>query len=322
MKRKSIYYVIFVEIILCIIAAVFNMTLSDMYTSIVTFPFEQIALGLRWLSFSGSIGNLIAIVIFISIGVSPCIYLKIKIKKDNYRAEYLLLVLLSITLLIGLYLMINPAYTVHLLALIGMEEAGKLVICSTIYSLITSYVILRMLRMLSKEESKHLLSHLKTILAILCVLAIFSIFGSGLNQFISSIRTVRTGNTQITSSLYVTYTYLFIQFVLSNLSAIMVIWIIHYAVRLINSLIIDRYGEGTISLAESLARASRISVVVIILSSLLQNIIQILLGKLLLSTNYTVELPITAVLFVIVTMLAAKYLAESRALKKDNEMII
>lgn len=79
-----------------------------METTFMTFPLEQIGWGLRQLSLSGAMGNIIAIIIYFLIGFIPCgVYWYLRKNGKLYKIDAML-PLLSVLLWIVLYYMINP----------------------------------------------------------------------------------------------------------------------------------------------------------------------------------------------------------------------
>ncbi|MGN1192373.1 MAG: hypothetical protein ACI4S0_06835, partial [Dorea sp.] len=60
MRRRTYLGFLVVEGLVCIIFELLHMQFSNVFSSIVAFPFEQIGVLLRRLSLSGMIGNVIA----------------------------------------------------------------------------------------------------------------------------------------------------------------------------------------------------------------------------------------------------------------------
>ena len=113
-----------------------------MNETIITFPLEQIGCALRRLSLSGAMGNMIAIILYVLIGLIPCmVWLFLKGKGKNLKEDYLLFPISGFLLLV-LYYMINPG-------LIPVNEAGggKLLLAGTFYSVLVGYVVLRSLHL-------------------------------------------------------------------------------------------------------------------------------------------------------------------------------
>ena len=87
MNRKKLYIFLGAEAILCLAAAVFNSVSSGIgYEEIAAFPFAQIGALLRWMSLSGTAGNIAAIILYLAIGAAPIIY-TIRLSKKKKRKQ-------------------------------------------------------------------------------------------------------------------------------------------------------------------------------------------------------------------------------------------
>lgn len=322
MKPKTLFLILSVEATLCVFALIIYGTLQQAYTAIIAFPFTQIATGLRALSLSGSIGNIIALLIYVSVSLLPAIYLCFRMARNNHKQEDLLLVLLSILLFVALYLMINPAYMNDMFATSDVVLMGKISLGATLYAIIIGYIVFRCLRKFVVSEITNLLDYLKMLLMLMYFILIYKIFGEGINGLISNINTLKAGNTEMSSMMTTTYFFLAIRFALYTLQPALTIAIIFFVNQLIDVLKNDRYSDDVICKANQLSGLCKKSVVLMILSYILINVSQLLMGKYLLDSHYTTEIPLFSMLLVLVVLLLSKYFAEGKALKNDNDMFI
>ena len=105
-----------------------------------TFPLEQIGLFFRTLSLSGKIGNIIALILYTLLCLSPVlIYFYLRLKKRNVCIDNWLFVL-SAAMFVVVYLMINPG------CFPNMNMGGNIVICGAFYSMIVTYLIHKVLQ--------------------------------------------------------------------------------------------------------------------------------------------------------------------------------
>ncbi len=65
MLDKRLYSGLLLTALGGIIFCILGLTIEVAFTSILAFPFEQIGLGLRWLSLSSTLGNIFAIILYI-----------------------------------------------------------------------------------------------------------------------------------------------------------------------------------------------------------------------------------------------------------------
>jgi hypothetical protein len=135
MRRKMSVGLLAAEAIVCAAAAICTRADGNSYAALITFPFEQIASGLRYLSYSGASGNIAAVVLYTCFCCLPLL-LFVRRRKKGRHAEDCLLLFLSAALFGAVYLFINPAYFSRIIVPDGMADAGKFAICSTVFSIL------------------------------------------------------------------------------------------------------------------------------------------------------------------------------------------
>ena len=91
---------------------------------------------------------------------------------------------------------------------------------------------------------------------------------------------------------------------------------------MVDQLRADRYSQETISAAEKLSRICRISVTVMIITSIAVNLSQFLIWTKVYKANYVVDIPLFSIAMCIAVLLLSKFIASDKALKEDNDMII
>ena len=101
-------------------------------------PLSFIGTGLRNLSLSGTVGNIVAIVLYILICLLPLLCLL----KGKRHIEDLLLPATSAAMLFGFYYIINPSLRAPVL----MGEVGNMVLECVVYSIFFTWCILRLVR--------------------------------------------------------------------------------------------------------------------------------------------------------------------------------
>lgn len=127
--------------------------------NIFTFPFEQIGWGLRQLSLSGTVGNVVAIIIFLLVGAIPCcIFYMLKKHGKFCKMDYALYAI-SVLLLVVLYYMINPGLLQN-----TMLGSGTVLLSGTFYSVLVGYLVLRMISENKKTDLHSLQRALQMVL--------------------------------------------------------------------------------------------------------------------------------------------------------------
>ena len=59
MKERHLFTLLSVEAAACVLFCILQRSLSGLFSTLIAFPFEQIGAGLRVLSLSGAVGNVI-----------------------------------------------------------------------------------------------------------------------------------------------------------------------------------------------------------------------------------------------------------------------
>ena len=289
----------------------------------MAFPFEQIGMGLRSLSVSGTEGNIAALAAYSVLCLLPMLYLLIRTLKKRVRLEDGLLVLLSAVLFAVLYWMINPAYLARHFGSAELADANKALSGIVVYSVLTGYVILRAMRAFTQSGTGSMLRYLRILLGVLCVVFVYAIFGSGLSGLTAAMKQLAEANSALDGSqLLPSYIFLVVQYLVSVLPHILSVVVIFYGFELTKALEENQYGEAVVSSAQKISRICRMSVVAIMISQIAANTLQLVLGTIVRSSHYTLSIPLLSVVFVLAALLLAKYFEQARQLKDDNDSII
>ena len=68
MKERHLFTLLSVEAAACVLFCILQRSLSGLFSTLIAFPFEQIGAGLRVLSLSGAVGNVVAILLYMLLG--------------------------------------------------------------------------------------------------------------------------------------------------------------------------------------------------------------------------------------------------------------
>lgn len=324
MKRKTYGFVLAAEAVICVALVFLQVRPGQVYWGAVSFPFEQIGVVLRRLSLSGAAKNAAAILIYAAIGLAPALYLLYRLVKKRGKWEDCLLGLLSILLFGGLYLYINPALFINMMAMTGMEEGGKLMVSSCIWSVIAGYAALRALRSFGEKEQesdkiRQLIFLLRCVGAILVFTFCFLEIGNGAED-LARLRDSNTG--AMAGQLFVSELVIWLRIFGDAVTSGLELWILFCGEKLLEALSEDRFGEETEGCARKLYEVCRITVYVSVIYGLCFNLLQLFLSRSLLNADYTVRFPIGRIVLTLAVMLAAGYLAEGRKLKQENDLFI
>ena len=108
MKERHLFTLLSVEAAACVLFCILQRSLSGLFSTLIAFPFEQIGAGLRVLSLSGAVGNVVAILLYMLLGLIPAgIWGFLHWRKKSEPLDFMLLAI-SALLFVILYYMINP----------------------------------------------------------------------------------------------------------------------------------------------------------------------------------------------------------------------
>jgi hypothetical protein len=322
MKTKTFAILLGAEAMICATAALlFAGQQSSGYLVIAQFPFAQLGLLLRALSLSGSFGNVAAFALYIGICAVPLLFVALHIKRRTFKAEDILLIVMSGFAFYMMYMMINPALF-RLIPCYISEDIGRAVLGGAFYSILVGYLVFRLLRRADGAVTDSLLRILRLLLGVAAVVVVFGISYIGVADVKAKLAAILSGNTDPAVSLGLTNFFMGLRFVLTQLPAFMELVIFLMGMRLCLHLSTDRYGEEAVAAARKLASFSKKTVIVILLSCIILNLAQILFAGSLVSVDFLTTLPLDSLIVALAALLLARYFAESRALAQDNQLFI
>lgn len=293
--------------------------------NILNFPLEQIGWGLRQLSLSGGVGNVVAILLFLFVGVLPCgVFLLLKKKGKALFIDWML-VGLSVVLLLVLYYMINPGLLP--VSIIG----SKMLLGSAFYSVLIGYLVLRVIVGNRYVDTMVLQKSLCMMLYVVMFLFAWSVVIEFFINLPATIQLVKEGNTTTgimmdgfldEPDLTLTYAFLAMQSIVNALPNGLGAVAMFFCIRVLKELLRDAYSERAQILIKRLIRYCKISLVVVVLSGMVLNLMQIMLAHLLYQVNVQIDIPIFSILFFLVIHLMARYIEENQKWKMENELFI
>ena len=322
MKQKKQLWLIplAAEAALCVILAVFPEASHGAFRSVITFPLVQLAACLRWLSLSGTAGNTAAVALYVLLSISPLILLLYLWRRSRARGGDALLVLLSALLFAALYLLINPALLSRWLH--GMtEHAGAALLGSCFYSVLLSWLLLRVLAGIQGADLPRLTRALSRLLALLAAYFVLLAFGIELGELAAGLQDLAAG-TNAASDPMMDGTALILRYGANAAAYLMDLYLIFLSRVLLWEIGRDQYSEAAATAAERLAKHCRTVLVIQIILSLGVNLLQLLFAGALTALNTVVYLPVPSMIFVLATLLAARFFRENKQLKDENDSFI
>lgn len=317
MKRK-LSRLLSVLALACAAYALLGNTQLTVFSSLVTFPFRQIGRGLRALSLSGEVGNAFAILLYIALCLCP---VGILLVKKHRRWEDALLPVLSFVMFPVMYLMVNPQLQASWLGQIYSMVGGEL-LCLILWSVIIGYGFMKLLHQCLDASGPQLLDYLRWLVAIYCIVLIFAVFGTGLDSLLTQIEAIRTANNGFARGLSLTFGFLVIQYFVNSLPNLLLCGVLLDAAELVNALKGEEYTEELVLAAERLGlRCGRV-LILVVLSNVIFNLVQLLTIRQLHNVSTVVRMPLGMMLLVVALLVAARFIRAHKELKDENDSFI
>jgi len=306
----------------CVILALTPLVAGDILAFIFAFPYAQLGVGLRGLSLSGTAGNIISIILYITICLVPLAVLMLSRK---FYAESALLSVISIALFIIMFHLINPGRTPIGDAL-HIERA---MLGGTAHSLVLAYFSMGVLRRFSSASTLDLGRYIGIALYILAAIFVVVAFGLMISQTQAAMEAVQAGNHDMmfgfgpsSPRLGTTYAFLLLRYVTNALPYVLNIWVVLVAMRLLGAMQAHQYSQDAVRQAQNLAQACRRVFGITVFTSAGFHMLQLLAMHRLHDINNNVNVPITPILFVLGALLLARYIAAGKEIKDENEAFI
>lgn len=298
MKNKKYLLLLFLEAVGVIgITKGMGVKMEGVF-ELLSFPLEKSADFLGSLSLSGAFGNAIAVVLYALICLIPVFVLLFRISRKTFVKTDSILVLMSAVLFAVIYLLINPSE----MGLHGMGEEASMVAFS-FWSLLVGYLVLKFAEILKNTEGKRTEKLLSVVLKIIGAVFMFALCTSEFTK-------AEVGIVTVFSALN------------SVLPAILGIRTVFFALDLLTEFSLDRYSENTVREAEKLSRFCILALELTVGVSALLSVLQLRFINELSSVNFSVDIPLVSIGFILLLLMLSGFIKESKALKEDNDSFI
>lgn len=306
-KRKSVFFLA-AEAVLCVVFGLLHTGVSDIFSTVAAFPFEQIGWVLRKLSMSGMAGNVVAIVFYVAVSLVPCMVWFWLKQKKRIRKVDMTLWAISIFLFVMNYYMVNPG-----LFWVSVPGTGKWMLGSTFYSLLFGYLVIRFLEGYRMADTKKLQRGVKSLLFCLNILFVFLIFGQNANELADSVHNTQTQEAVI---------FLVLHYIVDSLPYLLNILVVFLTLRMLEALAGDNYSDEAVEAAEKLSGFCKKALEATVISGAGFNLLQMIGRRWMAQIDIVIVIPVFSVVFVLAVMLFARYIRENQKLKRDNELFI
>lgn len=310
-KKPIIAGLVAVALVLFICSGILG---AENSLAVLCLPFTWVAAGLRKLSFSGSLGNAVAIALLVVAGLLP---LAFKWKK-SWGLEDALLIFTSVAIWYTLYVLINP----YILPDILSGTLGETLLCGSCYSLFLSWAVLRLLRSTRTMTGENFMKALGIFLYLCAATQVFLI-ASRASGLVTSWKILESGNTMPGQNLLPSYLFLIVGFLVSVLEYGLNGWLLLLGARLMKDLSQDPYGEAACRKAEGLCRWCRRTLAVVLLSQSALNVAAVVFAsRIYYIVGIGFQIPVSSMALVFALLVLASLLRKGQQLQEDNRLFI
>lgn len=292
--------------------------------NLFSFPMEQIGGMLRKLSLSGAAGNAAAIMTYTVLCLIPvCTYLYLRWRRKALKADAFL-IFMSLYAFVMMYFMVNPGLFPSVI-----PGAPQMMLGSTFYSAICFYFVIRVLMAWKDADISHLQKGILNFLHVLVIIFLFAILFEGGVSIWSEVQNVNSGNIATdfigygdAVSYTPTYVFLVLQGIMNAIPYFFDMLVTVMVIKVIRLLESEAPIDSTSAAVDMLVKTCVSALFVSATSSFIFNILQLLLQRILYKTNFSVELPVFSLVFVLAILLFARYFQEYQRLKQDHDLFI
>lgn len=314
MKRKTLILILSCEAVFFAVLTVLTTQIPNIFSSVIAFPFEQIADGLSAISKAGRWGNGIAAALWVGISAIPAM-IALRYDRDKKTLlERISLFLLSGVMLLAFYGMVNPRFFSLLVSegLPGTTKIIKSVFGVSVWATVILYIVLRLIRLFRRGSKEQLFKYMRTILCVLCIIITAFAVNSLTNGIVSLFEPSQTGADR--------------GFGVFCFAAEIVPYLFDIAVIIQGMELLDIAArEEQDGIAEAAKRLSDICCLALGITTAITavtDVIQIFVMRWLSNASFTANIPIIDITFVVMILLFSRLLIDNKRLRDDNNLFI
>jgi uncharacterized membrane protein len=288
-------------------------------------PFDLIGKGLRCLSLQSSIGNILALIIYALLCLTPIFWLVFRKLRKQLNNSDILLPIISIYSFYMLFLFVNPNLMYRHVPELFMDESAlsivRLSLAIIFFTLVIGYLIIRMLTTLSQEKEENrmifLCRRLQVLLYIISILYTFLLGYFSTFELFSQIdqRSFTTG-TQMNQ------VYVLLSFVLKTVPVLFTIVTLVSGIVLLTTISTKHKQEEEVEAAKRMGMFSRRTAFLTVGCNIALNLFQLVFSSQLNDTSIVLNVSLAPLVISISAMILSGFFKETKELYEENEMII
>jgi len=275
-------------------------------------PLSIIASGLRQLSLGGPVQNVIAVLLYIMIGLIPLLGL-IVMKKSKVNLG--MMIGLSIAVYVTFYFMINPHIIYEQFQLYYLFEGDtiekmiQLALAYSLYAFILLFVVIKGLNQ-SLHNLERLLKGLVYI--IIGVLTIYYAYGVTADLVVKVVEE----ETMIVSFYHG----------LKLVSALLIygcfVGVLYYGKDLIVVLLKQRFEKNAVHISHIIIKVSKLLITIVLISQIILNGYQLIFIKHFSDIHFSFDLPLIEFTITLVFLIMSDYFNRVHSMQEDHELVI
>lgn len=298
---------------------------SENIMYILTLPFDLIGGGLRWLSLSSTVGNIIALLIYFILSLTPVFYLLARKLKNGLRKPDVFLPVISIFLFYMLYEFVNPGLMLNKIPEIFADKSCLPLIKTSFtyifYTLCIGYFVTNMLDHLTlyKETDKTHFLYQKLQL----ILIVFSAIYTFVLGYFMIYHTMLDFKLYLgKSNVAINCMFAILSYLSDGLPILFSILILYASIQLVEAIKTKHMQEEEISAAVQLGIISKRTVLITVICDISFNLLQFLLSKQLSNMDFSLRISFIPLIISFAAFILSGLFTETKKLHDDNEMII
>ena len=288
-------------------------------------PFDLIGKGLRCLSLQSSIGNIIALIIYALLCLTPIFWLVFRKLRKQLNYSDILLPIISIYSFYMLFLFVNPNLMYRHVPELFMDESAlsivRLSLAIIFFTLVIGYLIIRMLTTLSQEKEENrmifLCRRLQVLLYIISILYTFLLGYFSTFELFSQI-----DQRSFTKGTQMNQVYVLLSFVLKTVPVLFTIVTLVSGIVLLTTISTKHKQEEEVEAAKRMGMFSRRTAFLTVGCNIALNLFQLVFSSQLNDTSIVLNVSLAPLIISISAMILSGFFKETKELYEENEMII
>lgn len=297
--------------LLCVISFLLP---ADYWLRLLPLPLTGLGKALRFLSLSGSTGNILSIILWLVTGLLP---LALAMRKQ-WSKENFLLIVACVILIYSLYYMVNPG----LRPINLRNEVGDLILSCSFYSVMVCWAVIKFLRSSDKLDTASICKVLEVFLWICAAECILLGTAGTISELRLSLAALATANTIPGQQLLPTQLFLVLSACVTSLEYWLDAYVLTLSIHLLKHLAVGPYDQKCCAAAGKTVKGCKRSLLWILLSHSGLNITMLFFAKYLYNLNVSFRFPLISLAIIFAIMGLSHLLEQGRKLKEDNDLFI